>query len=132
MHLLRRGKLVTGVDFPKIVAGATSVGTATKKVVWSFKHGQLGAISATGSEFVATITVQNKLQSSKYPDAITFKFAVNVKLPKASLDAVKNELYWQTIDGDMKFFKVNAVVPNTPEESCRRMPDPSRTESCLR
>ena len=112
----KNGKLVTGVDFPKIVAGATSVGTATKKVVWSFKHGQLGAISATGSEFVATITVQNKLQSSKYPDAITFKFAVNVKLPKASLDAVKNELYWQTIDGDMKFFKVNAVVPNTPED----------------
>lgn len=112
----KNGKLVTNVDFPKIVAGPTEEGTATKKVVWSFKHGQLGAISTTGSEFVATITVKNKLQSSKYPDAITFKFTVNVKLPVASLESVKNELYWQTIDGDMKFFKVNAEVPDTPED----------------
>ena len=112
----KNGKLVTNVNFPKIVAGPTEEGTATKKVVWSFKHGQLGAISTTGSEFVATITVKNKLQSSKYPDAITFKFTVNVKLPVASLESVKNELYWQTIDGDMKFFKVNAEVPDTPED----------------
>lgn len=112
----KNGKLVTDVDFPEIVAGPTEEGTATKKVVWSFKHGQLGAISTTGSEFVATITVKNKLQSSKYPDAITFKFTVNVKLPVASLESVKNELYWQTIDGDMKFFKVNAEVPDTPED----------------
>ena len=112
----KNGKLVTDVDFPKIVAGATNVGTATKKVVWSFKHGQLGAIGAAGSQFVANITVKNKLQSSKYPDAITFEFTVNVKLPKFSLETVKNEQYWQTIDGDMKFFKVNAEVPDTPED----------------
>lgn len=37
-------------------------------------------------------------------------------MPKFSLETVKNEQYWQTIDGDMKFFKVNAEVPDTPED----------------
>jgi len=113
-------KLVTNVGFPKIVAGATTVGTATKKVVWEFTHGQLGVIG-NGAQFVATITVKNKLQSSKYPDAITFKFIVNVKKPTFTLHAVKNEQLWQIVDGEPKFFKVNADIPSneqSPAEEC--------------
>lgn len=107
-------KLVGNIDLPKIVAGSASVGTATKKVVWSFKHGQLGKIS-NGAQFVAEITVKNQFQSSKYPDEITFKFIVNVKKPTATLHAVKNEQYWQNIDGELKFFKVNATIPESTQ-----------------
>lgn len=119
------------MSVPKIVDGTTEVGTATKKIVWEFTHGELKAIGAGGSQFVATITVKNKLQSSKYPDKITFKFIVNVKLPVATLESVKNELFWQNIDGELKFFKVNAEVPDTPEDPGRRMSDSSGIGSCL-
>ena len=113
---VKKNNQVFSMSVPKIVDGTTEVGTATKKIVWEFTHGELKAIGAGGSQFVATITVQNKLQSSKYPDKITFKFIVNVKLPVATLESVKNELFWQNIDGELKFFKVNAEVPDTPED----------------
>ena len=113
---VKKNNQVFSMSVPKIVDGTTEVGTATKKIVWEFTHGELKAIGAGGSQFVATITVKNKLQSSKYPDKITFKFIVNVKLPVATLESVKNELFWQNIDGELKFFKVNAEVPNTPED----------------
>ena len=113
---VKKNNQVFSMSVPKIVDGTTEVGTATKKIVWEFTHGELKAIGAGGSQFVATITVKNKLQSSKYPDKITFKFIVNVKLPVATLESVKNELFWQNIDGELKFFKVNAEVPDTPED----------------
>ena len=57
--------------------------------------------------FVATVTVKNKLASSEYPASITFKFTVNVKLPELTLDATENDIYW-TKDGDeYKYFNVN-------------------------
>ena len=114
------GQLVESVSYPKIVAGPTGEGTATKKVVWNFTHEQLGLIG-NGAQFVATLTVKNKLQSSKYPDAITFKFIVNVTTPKYDLIAHKNEQLWQTVNGELKFFRVNAMVPATaqsPAEEC--------------
>ena len=113
---VKKNNQVFSMSVPKIVDGTTEVGTATKKIVWEFTHGELKAIGAGGSQFVATITVKNKLQSSKYPDKITFKFIVNVKLPVATLESVKNELFWKNIDGELKFFKVNAEVPDTPED----------------
>ncbi len=113
---VKKNNQVFSMSVPKIVDGTIEVGTATKKIVWEFTHGELKAIGAGGSQFVATITVKNKLQSSKYPDKITFKFIVNVKLPVATLESVKNELFWQNIDGELKFFKVNAEVPDTPED----------------
>ena len=100
---------------PKIVDGTTEVGTATKKIVWEFTHKELQKIGS-GAQFVATVTVKNKLQSSKYPDEITFQFIVNVKLPTKDLESAKNEEYWQVVNGEMKFFKVNAEVPATVED----------------
>lgn len=117
---VKKDNKVVNMSVPEIVDGTTEVGTATKKVVWSFKHQELGVIGG-GAQFVATITVKNKLQSSKYPDAITFKFIVNVKKPTATLHAVKNEQFWQNVGGELKFFKVNAKTPSTaesPAEEC--------------
>lgn len=113
---VKKNNKVYGMATPRIVDGPTGAGVATKKIVWDFVHGQLGQISASGSQFVATVTVKNKLQSSKYPENITFKFTVNVKLPSFTLNTTQNEQYWQTVDGEMRFFKVNAVTPDTKED----------------
>ena len=112
----KNGKAISMTSVPEIVDGATDAGTATKKVVWSFTHKELGAIGASGSQFVATITVKNKLQSDKHPDKITFQFTVNVTIPQFTLTSTKNEQYWQTVNGELAFFKVNVNVPSTPEE----------------
>ena len=105
------------VTAPKIVDGSTSVGMATKKVVWSFTHEELGKIGEQGSVFVASITVKNKLVGSQFPDKITFQFTVNVKLPEFTLTKTENEILWQK-DGDVfTFFKVNASVPATAEDA---------------
>ena len=44
--------VVHGMSIPQIVDGDTSAGVATKKIVWSFTHGELGMIGST-STFVA-------------------------------------------------------------------------------
>lgn len=113
---VKKNNKVYGMATPRIVDGPTGAGVATKKIVWDFVHGQLGEITASGSQFVATVTVKNKLQSSKYPENITFKFTVNVKLPSFTLNTTQNEQFWQTVDGEMRFFKVNAVTPDTKED----------------
>lgn len=107
------------ISAPKIVDGATGVGTATKKVVWDFTHGELGKIGA-GSQFVATVTVKNKLSSSKYPDAISFQFVVNVTLPEFTLAKIVNDVLWEkNAEGEYSFFIVNPTTPdnaNSPAE----------------
>lgn len=117
---------------PKIVDGATGVGTATKKVVWDFTHGELGKIN-DGSQFVATVTVKNKLSSSKYPDAISFQFIVNVTLPEFTLAKTENDILWQkNAEGEYAFFVVNAAVPNnakSPAEECQISQDLQRAYS---
>ena len=113
---VKKNNQVFSMSVPKIVDGTTEVGTATKKIVWEFTHGELKGLRCGGFQFGANINCKNKLQASKYPDKITFKFIVNVKLPVATLESVKNELFWQNIDGELKFFKVNAEVPDTPED----------------
>lgn len=117
---VKKNNKVYGMATPRIVDGPTGAGVATKKIVWDFVHGQLGQISASGSQFVATVTVKNKLQSSKYPENITFKFTVNVKLPSFTLNTTQNEQYWQTVDGEMRFFKVNAVTPDSKEDPAEK------------
>lgn len=69
-----------GMSAPRIVDGPTSAGVSTKKIVWSFKHGELGKINSA-STFVASITVKNKLVSSEYPATVTFQFSIDVTLP---------------------------------------------------
>ena len=119
---VKKNNQVFSMSVPKIVDGTTEVGTATKKIVWEFTHGELKAIGAGGSQFVATVTVKNKLTSSEYPASITFKFTVNVKLPELTLDATENDIYW-TKDGDeYKYFNVNVSVPNSvasPASDCQ-------------
>ena len=120
---VKKNNKVFDMSTPKIVDGATGAGTATKKVVWSFTHGELGMIGVGGSQFVATVTVKNKLASSEYPASITFKFTVNVKLPEFALTAEENEIYWdKKEDGTFNSFIVNVNVPSavtSPASQCQ-------------
>lgn len=111
----KNGSNYTMTNVPKIVAGATGVGTATKKITWSFNHGELGQIGVNGSQFVASVTVKNKLTSSEFPEYVTFQFTVNVTLPNVNLPAankVENDQYWsKNADGSYYAYKVNVAVP---------------------
>ncbi len=106
----KNGKIYP-MSLPEIVDGPTSAGVATKKIVWSFKHGSLGKIGNT-STFVASITVKNKLAFSEYPAAITFKFTIDVTLPTPEVKLVKNAIYW-TLNEDENDFDVNVEVPSS-------------------
>ena len=104
-----------GMSAPSIVDGPTSAGVATKKIVWSFQHGELGAIGST-STFVASITVKNKLASSEYPAAVTFQFTIDVKLPTFEEKLVKNDTYWTLAGTSVEDFDVNVTVPTDNDE----------------
>ena len=104
-----------GMSAPSIVDGPTSAGVATKKIVWSFQHGELGAIGST-STFVASITVKNKLASSEYPAAVTFQFTIDVKLPTFEEKLVKNDTYWTLAGTSADDFDVNVTVPTDNDE----------------
>ena len=104
-----------GMSAPSIVDGPTSAGVATKKIVWSFKHGELSQIGTT-STFVASITVKNKLASSEYPAAVTFQFTIDVKLPTWEEKLVKNETYWTLAGTSPDDFDVNVTVPTDNDE----------------
>ena len=107
--------VVYGMSTPKIVDGDTSAGVATKKIVWSFTHGELGMIGST-STFVASITVKNKLASSEYPAAVTFQFTIDVKLPTFEEKLVKNDTYWTLAGTSADDFDVNVTVPTDNDE----------------
>lgn len=111
----KNGSNYTMTSVPQIVDGATGVGTATKKITWSFNHGELGLIGVNGSQFVASVTVKNKLTSSEFPEYVTFQFTVNVTLPNVNLPAankVENDQYWsKNADGSYYAYKVNVAVP---------------------
>ncbi len=111
----KNGKTWEGMSAPRIVNGYTSVGVATKKIVWSFTHGELGKIGSS-STFVASLTVKNRLASSEYPATITFKFTIDVKLPTLGEELVKNETYWTLADTSADDFDVNVTVPNDQSE----------------
>ena len=79
---------------PRIAAGATSAGIATKKIVWSFTHGELKAIG-NHATFVASVTVKNKLVSSEFPAYVTFNITVDVTLPTWTWAGTKNSTFWE-------------------------------------
>lgn len=109
------------MSVPKIVDGETGVGTATKKVVWSFTHEELGTIGTTSANFVATVTVKNKLSSSEYPDRISFQFRVNVILPTFELAKTENDVFWAKDGDEYKYFNINVQRPdnvNSPASEC--------------
>ncbi|MEY8687130.1 cell surface protein [Bacteroides sp. AN502(2024)] len=111
----KNGQAYAMSSVPQIVDGPTAAGVATKKIVWSFKHSELGKIGNT-SAFVASITVKNKLASSEYPAAVTFKFTLEVKLPAFTETLTKNEIYW-TLNNISDDFDVNVTVPNKIDEA---------------
>jgi len=117
----KNGSNYTMTSVPQIVDGATGVGTATKKITWSFNHGELGQIEVNGSQFVASVTVKNKLTSSEFPEYVTFQFTVNVTLPNVNLPAankVENDQYWsKNADGSYYAYKVNVAVPAATNSS---------------
>ena len=92
--ITKNGKAFTMSSKPKIVDGATSAGVATKKVTWSFAHGELGEIK-DGSTFTASVTVKNKLASSEYPANVTFTITVDVKLPTWTWAGTENAKFWE-------------------------------------
>lgn len=104
-----------GMSAPRIVDGPTSAGVSTKKIVWSFRHGELGKINSA-STFVASITVKNKLVSSEYPATVTFQFSIDVTLPTLAEKLVKNEPYWTLAGTSADDFDVNVTVPTDNDE----------------
>lgn len=117
--VMKNGQAI-GITAPAVVDGDTGTGTATKKIVWKFTHGQIGSVGS-GAQLVGSVTVKNKLVSSEFPAHVTFKFTVNVTLPTYTLAKTENDIYWQK-DGDKHLaFKVNVQVPNTqtsPASEC--------------
>ena len=80
---------------PKIVDGLTSAGVATKKITWAFTHGELGAISTSGSTFVASVTVNNNIAASEFPAKVTFTITVDVALPQPTWAGTPNAKFWE-------------------------------------
>ncbi len=102
-------------SLPEIVAGVTSDGRATKKVVWNFTHGEVGFIG-TGARLTAEVTVTNKLGIySSLPENITFIFQVDFKLPEPKVNVVTNNIYWK--DGNLQ---ANVVVPASATDEAAR------------
>ena len=99
----KNGKAFSGTTLG-VVNGDPATGTATKKVVWSGTHGDLGEIGQTGSVFVGTVVLTNKIQASEYPAKVSLVMTINVTLPAVSGEFVKNEVYWS---GDAFISNVN-------------------------
>lgn len=102
--------VVCGVPVPRIVDGPTGSGVSTKKIVWSFTHGDLGQIGS-GSTFVASVTVKNTMVSSAYPAAVTFRFTIDVKLPTLTEKLTKADTYWTLAGTSPDDFDVNVAIP---------------------
>lgn len=111
----------SGINVPAIVDGSAGSGTATKKIVWKFTHGQIGSVGS-GAQLVGSVTVKNKLVSSEFPAYVTFKFTVNVTLPNFTLTKTENDIFWQKDGAKNVAFKVNVQVPNAntaPASGCQ-------------
>jgi len=100
----------SSITGPEIVDGDAGTGTATKKIVWSFDHYDIGTVGTGGATLVGSVTVKNKLTSSEYPAKVTFNITVNVKLPAATLTKVENDVYWNN-----NRYNVNIAVPTSPQ-----------------
>lgn len=112
---ITKNDAVHSMSVPQIVDGDASIGTATKKIVWNFNHGEIGKVGAGGSVLVGSVSVRNKLASSEYPAKVTFSITVNVTLPAITLpeaNKVENDVYWlKNEDGTYYAYNVNINVP---------------------
>ena len=106
---------------PQVIDGVPSQGTATKKVVWNFTHGELGIIG-TGSVYKATVVLNNKLASSEFPAKVTFELIVNAKLPAVSGEFSEQKIYWDLdANNNPVAFRSNVNRPddiNSPATDC--------------
>ncbi len=112
-----------GGNDPEVIAGTTTDGTATKKIVWNFIHGNVGPFGADGtSTITATMVFKNTNGFSEYPKTIKIVIVVNAKLPQINQEFVPNEVYWEKdANGKLLAFRSNVNVPddvNAPGTDC--------------
>lgn len=124
------------IEQPKLINGTSSDGTATKVVTWRFSHEQVGYVGLNGASLYATLTVKNKIASSKYPEFVKFHFSIMVETPEITLDekaTVVNDILWEkSTDGKYIAFKVNAARPETtfsPASECQISQDITKAYS---
>ena len=99
---------------PEHLSGVSVDGTATKKVVWSFTHGEVGKIEG-GKTVVGTLVLVNKLASSPLPKHVVFTFTANFTLPAVAIDVTRNEIFWKD-----NMYQVNVNVPETKDADAEK------------
>ena len=80
-------------EMPTVKDGSATAGVATKKVVWTLQHDQVGPIG-DGAVFIGSVTLKNKLAASEFPEYITLTMTVNVTLPVLNPEFTINKVYW--------------------------------------
>lgn len=99
---------------PELLSGVGVDGTATKKVVWNFTHGEVGKIEG-GKTVVGTLVLVNKLASSPLPKHVVFTFTANFTLPAVAIDVTRNEIFWKD-----NMYQVNVNVPETKDADAEK------------
>lgn len=99
---------------PELLSGVSVDGTATKKVVWNFTHGEVGKIEG-GKTVVGTLVLVNKLASSPLPKHVVFTFTANFTLPAVAIDVTRNEIFWKD-----NMYQVNVNVPETKDADAEK------------
>lgn len=107
------GKEYATFTKPKLLSGVSDDGTATKKVVWNFTHGEVGKIEG-GKTVVGTLVLVNKLASSPLPKHVVFTFTANFTLPAVAIDVTRNEIFWKD-----NMYQVNVNVPETKDADAK-------------
>lgn len=118
-HLGDRNVTINGNEYatftkPELLSGVSDDGTATKKVVWNFTHGEVGKIEG-GKTVVGTLVLVNKLASSPLPKHVVFTFTANFTLPAVAIDVTRNEIFWKD-----NMYQVNVNVPETKDADAEK------------
>lgn len=118
-HLGDRNVTINGKEYatftkPELLSGVSDDGTATKKVVWNFTHGEVGKIEG-GKTVVGTLVLVNKLASSPLPKHVVFTFTANFTLPAVAIDVTRNEIFWKD-----NMYQVNVNVPETKDADAKK------------
>ena len=108
------GKEYATFTKPELLSGESVDGTATKKVVWNFTHGEVGKIEG-GKTVVGTLVLVNKLASSPLPKHVVFTFTANFTLPAVAIDVTRNEIFWKD-----NMYQVNVNVPETKDADAEK------------
>lgn len=83
------------ITAPELLDGVASDGTATKKVVWNFTHGEVGKIGDK-AVVMGYLVLKNKLDAySEYPTYVTFQFKVTFTLPEVKTTIEINDIFWK-------------------------------------